>query len=109
MSAMRLTTTPVRRRARIIPAQVLTCVRPQAPEHLIAAYLLDGDPDRVFRALFTVHADGTFDVEATQSTGAEFLDALVLDAARRWTFRPATCNGVPVQSYLRLRVEFEAV
>ena len=34
------------------------------------------------------------------------LDTLALKAVRRWTFRPATRGGQPVESFLRLRVEF---
>lgn len=58
------------------------------------------------RALFTVHADGTATVSKVESSGNTELDQIVLDTVKRWTFRPATKDGVPVESYLRLEVEF---
>jgi len=65
------------------------------------------DAEMIFLALFTIRADGTADVEMVRSTGDEAMDAVALEAARQWTFEPATYGGVPVQSYLRLRIEFE--
>ncbi len=61
-----------------------------------------------FGALFTVHADGTAGVKMQSSTGNSRLDGLALESARRWTFRPATRDGQPIESFLRLQVEFEA-
>ena len=53
-----------------------------------------------------VHADGTADIKEIQSSGNPEIDQDVLNAVKRWTFKPATKDGVPVESYLRLRVEF---
>lgn len=59
------------------------------------------------KALFTVNPDGTATVSKIESSGNPQLDGLVLDAVKRWTFKPATKDGVPVESYLRLKVEFD--
>jgi len=61
-----------------------------------------------FFGLFTIHADGSTDVKMVSSTGNSRADEIVLEAARRWKFRPTTLDGKPVQSYRRLQVEFEA-
>ncbi len=77
------------------------------PEPALPDDLRESDLNASFEALFTVHADGTAAVKMVSGTGNAALDALALDAARHWTFRPATRDGQPVESYLRLRIEFE--
>jgi protein TonB len=59
-----------------------------------------------FRALFDIHADGTATVSLVKSTGDSQLDQIALDAAKQWTFRPGTLNGKPIDSYLRLKIDF---
>ncbi len=85
---------------------VTAAVPVSQPKPSIPDDLRDSDLSTDFNALFTVHADGTASVKMVSSTGNQTLDALALDAARRWTFRPATRGGQPVESFLRLRVEF---
>ncbi len=88
-------------------APVVTAAVPVSePKPAIPDDLRDSDLSTAFDALFTVHTDGTASVKMVSSTGNQMLDALALDAARRWTFRPATRGGQPVESFLRLRVEF---
>jgi len=88
-------------------APVVTAAVPVSqPKPSIPDDLRDSDLNTAFDALFTVHPDGTASVKTVSSTGNQTLDSLALDAAKRWTFRPATRNGQPVQSFLRLRVEF---
>lgn len=102
-SQRRLVRRPSRRTKgpKVLPARVIKSVSP----HGTLSEFAEGDAP-LFLALFTIHHDGSADVEMVQSTGHAGLDALALDAARRWTFAPATCDGVPVQSYLRLQIEF---
>jgi protein TonB len=77
------------------------------PQPALPDDLLESDLHATFRALFTVHPDGTASVKMLSSTGNAQLDRIALAAAQRWTFRPATVDGKPVESYLRLAVEFE--
>ena len=87
---------------------LLTAAAPVAqPRPAIPDDLRDADLNADFEGLFTIRADGTATVKMVSSTGNPALDGLALDAAKRWTFRPATRDGQPVESYLRLRVEFD--
>ncbi len=86
----------------VTPAVLVSQPRPSLPDNL-----LQSDLHAVFRALFTIHPDGTADVQMLQSTGTAQLDNLAMQFARRWTWRPATLDGRPVQSFQRLRVEFD--
>ncbi len=86
---------------------ILTAAAPlEQPHPAIPDELRDSDLSAAFEGLFTVHADGTASVKMVASTGNPALDARALEAARRWTFRPATRDGEPVESYLRLKIEF---
>ena len=90
-----------------LAAPVVTAAVPVSqPKPSIPDDLRDSDLNTAFDALFTVHPDGTASVKTVSSTGNQTLDSLALDAAKRWTFRPATRGGQPVQSFLRLRIEF---
>ncbi len=75
--------------------------RPEIPDEL-----RDSDLNATFEGLFTVRPDGTAAVKLVTSSGNPTLDSLALNAARRWTFRPATRDGQPVESYLRLEIVF---
>ena len=87
---------------------VITSAAPVAqPRPSIPDDLRDADLNAAFEGLFTVRPDGTATVKMVSSTGNPALDGLALDAAKHWTFRPATRDGQPVESYLRLRVEFD--
>ena len=86
----------------LVAARPLSQPKPTVPDDL-----REQDVDTTFHALFTVHPDGTADVKMLNSTGNTQLDQLALDAARQWTFQPATEDGKPVESYLRLAIEFK--
>ena len=75
---------------------------PEIPEDLRGSEL-----NPAFIGVFKIHTDGTATVQTVAGTGNSTLDALALDAARRWRFHPATRDGEPVESYLRLKVEFD--
>ena len=91
----------------IVPAQVLAAVYPLIPARFLTPHLRQDEIEPTFWALFTVHIDGTATAEMTESTGHAALDAVALEAARRWQFQPATQDGELVEPYLRLKIEFE--
>lgn len=86
----------------VVAAEPLSQPHPQIPDDLSADNVHDD-----FKAVFTIGADGDVSVRMTSSTGNPTLDALALDAARRWTFRPATVDGKPVSSFRRFVIQFE--
>lgn len=88
----------------VVAAEPLSQPRPTLPDDLSV-----DDIHNDFEALFVISKDGTATAKMLASTGDSRLDTLALDAARRWTFRPATVNGQPVDSYRRLRIEFYAL
>lgn len=66
--------------------------------------------DRTTVAEFVVGTDGApLEIRVVQSAGISDLDKLALDAARQWRFKPATRDGVPVQSTVRLHVAFQVL
>lgn len=87
----------------VVEAEPLSQPQPQIPDDL-SYDDIHGD----FQALFSVQASGDATVKMVASTGDPRLDALALDAARHWTFRPATVDGKPVDSYRRLSIQFYA-
>jgi len=56
----------------------------------------------------TVGPDGApTSASISQSTGKRELDKLAVDAAKQWRFKPATRDGEPVESRVRLHIEFQ--
>ncbi len=47
------------------------------------------------------------DVRLAKPTGNDELDRIALDTARKWKFKPALRDGQPVQSRVRLHIEFQ--
>lgn len=55
-----------------------------------------------------VDADGKpTNATITQSTGKRDLDRLALETAKQWRFKPATKDGAPIESRVRLHIEFQ--
>jgi len=46
-------------------------------------------------------------LEVVTSSGSARLDKAALSAVRRWKFIPARRGGMPVQSWLRVPIDFE--
>jgi len=57
-------------------------------------------------ARFDVHADGSVDVELSKPTSNPRLNALLLEALRKWRFFPAMQDGRAIESHQDVRVHF---
>ncbi|GAB2886419.1 hypothetical protein GCM10027093_21880 [Paraburkholderia jirisanensis] len=60
----------------------------------------------VATARFTIHRDGSVDVELIKPTHNPRLNQLLLDALQKWRFFPAMKNGTAVESSQDIRVHF---
>jgi protein TonB len=102
-----------------LPATKPATRRREREGRLVAPRLIDAPPARYpsrARRLgwegrvileIVVTARGTVDkVTVEASSGRDVLDRAAAEAARRWTFRPATRDGKPVAHTVRVPVEF---
>lgn len=69
--------------------------------------LRDQELHAVFRAVFTISPNGSAELSDITSTGNSELDDLAKKTASRWTFKPGTCDGIPIKSYLRIEMHFD--
>ncbi|KAA1005404.1 energy transducer TonB [Paraburkholderia panacisoli] len=82
-----------------IGAHAITQPLPEIPDDLReAAY------HAIALARFTIHPDGSVDVELLQPTQQPRLNQLLLASLHNWRFFPATENGKPVESHQDVRV-----
>ncbi|MEW9584244.1 energy transducer TonB [Paraburkholderia sp. DGU8] len=80
-------------------ARVITQPLPEIPDDLReAAY------HAIALARFTIHPDGSVEVELLQPTQQPRLNRLLLASLHNWRFFPATENGKPVESHQDVRV-----
>jgi protein TonB len=93
---------PVKHQPVIVAAQPVDC-----PEPIIPDELRNENRSTTYFALFSVKASGAATVTEQKGTGNRSLDQIALETARKWTFHPATRDGQPVDSYLRLQIEFK--
>lgn len=64
--------------------------------------------DKTFVAECMVSSEGAVkEIKTTQSTGNDELDRRAIQAAKRWKFKPATRDGVPTESRVRLHIQFQ--
>jgi periplasmic protein TonB len=84
-----------------MPARVLSQPMPVLPDDLREqGYQLTAV------AHFTVHADGSFEVELVKPTQNPRLNQILLETLHHWRFFPAMENGHPVESEQEVRVHF---
>ena len=60
----------------------------------------------VATARFTIHVDGSVEVELVKATPWPRLNQLLLETLRRWRFFPALRDGRPIESTQEIRVHF---
>jgi protein TonB len=79
-----------------------------SPQPDIPDSLREEAMDKTCVALVTIQPDGRpSDIQIVTSSGNNDLDQLAINTARKWKFKPATENGAPVVSQVRLHIEFE--
>lgn len=79
-----------------------------SPEPTIPDDLRDADLDTKVTAQVMVTPEGTpGDVKIVQSSGNQELDSIALDTAKKWRFKAATKDGVPIESRVMLHIEFQ--
>lgn len=84
-------------------AVALSQPQPTIPDELRGEALA-----KTFVAEFRVGMDGMPDeIKVAQSTGNRDLDRIALETAKRWRFKPATRDGQPIESRIRLHIEFQ--
>jgi TonB family protein len=75
---------------------------PEIPDELKS-----GDYQSHVRVKVEIAADGSFSASLLTSSGNEEIDRRVLDALKRWKWKPALQNGQPVASTAHFRFDFE--
>jgi TonB family protein len=87
------------------PLAVPRCGSVSPPEALLTPdpLLQFPDGDLNVRVSFIVGTDGHVHSAFVLESGGPGEDQIVLQAIRRWRYRPALCNGVPTDSEARVR------
>jgi periplasmic protein TonB len=83
------------------PAHAILQPLPELPDDLREDAL-----QAVAMARFSIHADGSVEVELISPTHVPRLNQLLLDALKKWRFFPAMKNGQPIASSQDIRVHF---
>lgn len=79
-----------------------------APQPTIPDSLRSEALDKTVVVDITVGADGLpLDVKLGESTGSDDLDRIAIETAHKWKFKPATRDGQPIESRVRLHIEFQ--
>jgi protein TonB len=79
-----------------------------APKAVIPDDLRRDALDKTVITELTVMPDGSVtDVKVVQSAGSDELDRIALETARQYRFKPAERDGAPVESRIRLHIEFQ--
>ncbi len=66
----------------------------------------DGKEGRVLLRVLVNEEGRTTSVEVNHSSGAETLDQAAVEAIKRWRFSPARLGDRPVESWVRIPIEF---
>ena len=78
-------------------------VKPQIPDDLKQA----GGYSSFVRVKVVIAVDGTFTPVLRTSSGNQEIDQRVLQALKKWKWKPALADGKPIASTQYFRFEFE--
>ena len=77
------------------------------PAPAIPSYLQDDYLKASVVIEFMISSTGVATPRLIGSSSNDQLDAIALETVEKWKFRPAEKNNVPIDSKVRLRIEFE--
>ncbi len=78
-----------------------------SPQPVIPAYLRGQNLKTSVVIEFLITAQGQVTCRLLESSGSDELDALSVETAEKWRFKPAAQDNVPIDSKTRLRILFE--
>lgn len=78
-----------------------------APRPVIPPYLMTREFKASVVIYFLVNSRGEATPQLVSSSGNEELDAIAIATVKRWQFRPAEKDHHPVDSKVKLRIQFE--
>jgi TonB family protein len=78
-----------------------------APSPVIPSYLQDKEINSSVVIEFLVNNQGLATPKLIGSSGNDELDAIALETVKKWQFRPAEQNHKPIDSKVRLRINFQ--
>jgi len=81
-------------------AQIVRKVTPNIPDSMRSQQFAAS-----IDATFTIHKDGSFDVEITKGSGNDQIDRIAKTALRSWKWKPAIANNQPTESTQTVHVE----
>lgn len=94
--------TPVKHVPVFVEAEPSYSPQPAIPDDLRQDAL-----DKSFVCEFEVGPDGLpIKIKPIETTGIKELDDIALATAKEWRFKPATLDGAPTDTRIRLRIEF---
>ncbi|MDR3607543.1 MAG: TonB family protein [Oligoflexia bacterium] len=78
-----------------------------SPSPVIPSYLQNADLHTSAVLDFYITAQGGVMPKLIRSSGNEELDAIAINTAKKWQFRPAEKDHQPIDSKVRLRIQFD--
>jgi len=93
---------PIRITSDVIPPKIIKRVEPRYPEMARKANI---QGIVIIEAVIS-KTGKVVDARVLRSMGKSGLDEAAIEAVMQWEFTPATLNGVPVDVYMTLTVDF---
>jgi len=89
-------------RGTLVPPKAVSTPEPRLPS-------VTSNPSRVFLSLIVDTKGHPQNVKVIDSGGEKGRNGTAIETAQAWRFKPATCDGEPVPSRLRLELDFRFV
>ena len=86
----------------LIPPTAISSPEPRLPS-------VTSTPSRIFLSLIVDTKGHPQNVKVVDNSGEKSRNRAAIETARAWRFKPATCDGEPVPSLLKLELDFRFV